>query len=95
MVLMIDNYDSFTYNIVQYCKELGVDLKVIRNDELNIDQIKKLNVSKIIISPGPSTPNEAGVSLDIIKEFAGKIPIFGVVRTSSYCTSFWWRDCKS
>ncbi|SKB68115.1 anthranilate synthase component II [Malaciobacter marinus] len=78
MILMIDNYDSFTYNIVQYCKELGANLKIIRNDELNIEQIKKLNPKKIIISPGPATPDDAGVCLDVIKEFAGKIPIFGI-----------------
>lgn len=76
---MIDNYDSFTYNIVQYAKELGADLKVIRNDELTIDEIKALNPEKIIISPGPSTPNEAGVSLGVIEEFS-KIgtPILGI-----------------
>lgn len=78
MVLMIDNYDSFTYNIVQYCLELGADLKVIRNDELSIEEIKKLNPEKIILSPGPSTPNEAGITLDVIKEFGGKIPLLGI-----------------
>jgi len=78
MILMIDNYDSFTYNIVQYCQQLGADLKVIRNDELNIDQIKKLNPSKIIISPGPATPDDAGICLDVIKEFSDKLPIFGI-----------------
>ena len=78
MVLMIDNYDSFTYNVVQYCKELGADLKVIRNDEMSIDEIKALNPSKIILSPGPSTPNEAGVTLEVIKEFADTTPIFGI-----------------
>lgn len=75
---MIDNYDSFTYNVVQYCRELGADLKVIRNDELTIDEIKALNPSKIILSPGPSTPNEAGVTLDVIKEFSDTLPIFGI-----------------
>jgi len=78
MVLMIDNYDSFTYNIVQYCKELGANLKVIRNDELTVDEIKELNPKKIILSPGPSTPDDAGVTLDVIKEFKDNIPIFGV-----------------
>ena len=78
MVLMIDNYDSFTYNIVQYCLELGADLKVIRNDELSIEEIEALHPEKIIISPGPATPNEAGVSLDVIKHFGGKIPILGI-----------------
>jgi anthranilate synthase component 2 len=75
---MIDNYDSFTYNIVQYCLELGADLKVIRNDELSVEEIEKLNPEKIIISPGPATPNEAGICLDVIKYFAGKKPIFGI-----------------
>ena len=76
MVLMIDNYDSFTYNIVQYCLELGANLKVIRNDELSVEEIKKLNPEKIIISPGPSTPKEAGVSVDVIKNI--QKPILGV-----------------
>jgi len=78
MILMIDNYDSFTYNIVQYCLELGADLKVIRNDELTLKEIEELNPEKIIISPGPATPNEAGVSLDVIEHFKGKIPILGI-----------------
>jgi anthranilate synthase component 2 len=76
MILMIDNYDSFTYNIVQYCLELGANLKVIRNDELSVEEIKKLNPEKIIISPGPSTPKEAGVSVDVIKNI--QKPILGV-----------------
>ncbi len=76
MILMIDNYDSFTYNIVQYCLELGANLKVIRNDELNVKEIKKLNPEKVIISPGPSTPKEAGVSVDVIKRI--NRPILGV-----------------
>jgi anthranilate synthase component 2 len=78
MVLMIDNYDSFTYNIVQYCRELGADLKVIRNDELTLDEIQALHPEKIIISPGPATPNEAGVSLDVIDTFQNKVPILGI-----------------
>ena len=78
MVLMIDNYDSFTYNVVQYCRELGADLKIIRNDELNIEEIKALNPEKIILSPGPSTPDEAGVTLEVIKTFADSTPIFGI-----------------
>jgi len=78
MVLMIDNYDSFTYNIVQYCLELGTNLKVIRNDELTIDEIKSLNPEKIIVSPGPATPNEAGITLEVIKEFKDTTPIFGI-----------------
>ena len=75
---MIDNYDSFTYNVVQYCLELGANLKVIRNDELTVDEIKELHPEKIIISPGPATPNEAGVTLELIKEFADIVPIFGI-----------------
>jgi anthranilate synthase component 2 len=75
---MIDNYDSFTYNVVQYCRELGADLKVIRNDELTIDEIQALNPEKIILSPGPSTPDDAGVTLDVIKAFADSTPIFGI-----------------
>ena len=78
MVLMIDNYDSFTYNIVQYCLELGAELKIIRNDELNIKEIEALGAEKIIISPGPATPNEAGVCLEVIEYFRGKLPIFGI-----------------
>jgi len=78
MILMIDNYDSFTYNIVQYCQELGANLKIIRNDELTVEEIKALNPEKIIISPGPATPDEAGICLDVIKEFADSIPILGI-----------------
>ncbi|BCD68355.1 aminodeoxychorismate/anthranilate synthase component II [Nitratiruptor sp. YY09-18] len=78
MILMIDNYDSFTYNIVQYCLELGANLKVIRNDELSVAAIEKLNPEKIIISPGPATPNEAGVSLDVVRKFADRKPILGI-----------------
>ena len=78
MILMIDNYDSFTYNVVQYCLELGADLKVIRNDELTVEEIKELNPEKIIISPGPATPDDAGVTLEVIKEFSNTTPIFGI-----------------
>jgi anthranilate synthase component 2 len=78
MVLMIDNYDSFTYNVVQYCRELGADLKIIRNDEMTIDEIKALHPEKIILSPGPATPDDAGVTLEVIKEFADTTPIFGI-----------------
>ncbi len=78
MILMIDNYDSFTYNIVQYCLELGANLKVIRNDELNIQEIEALSPEKIIISPGPATPNEAGISLEVIDYFKDKLPILGI-----------------
>lgn len=78
MVLMIDNYDSFTYNIVQYCLELGADLKVIRNDEMTVDEIKALNPEKIIISPGPATPDDAGISLEVIDRFKDILPILGI-----------------
>ncbi len=78
MILMIDNYDSFTYNVVQYCLELGANLKVIRNDELTVEEIKELNPQKIIISPGPATPDDAGVTLEVIKEFSNTTPIFGI-----------------
>ena len=78
MLLMIDNYDSFTYNIVQYLGELGQDVRVYRNDEITIEQIKELNPQHIVISPGPCSPNEAGVSMAVIEHFAGKIPVLGV-----------------
>ena len=78
MLLMIDNYDSFTYNLVQYLGELGADLKVCRNDKIKLDEIERLSPEGIIISPGPCTPKEAGISVDAIKRFAGKIPILGV-----------------
>lgn len=78
MILMIDNYDSFTYNIVQYCLELGADLKVIRNDEMSVDEIDALNPEKIILSPGPATPDDSGVCLDVIKHFKDKTPILGI-----------------
>lgn len=78
MILMIDNYDSFTYNLVQYFGELGADIKVVRNDEITIAEIAALAPEKIVISPGPCTPTEAGVSIDTIKTFAGKIPLLGV-----------------
>lgn len=78
MLLMIDNYDSFTYNVVQYLGELGADVHVIRNDELSIAEIEALQPERIVVSPGPCTPNEAGVSLEVIRHFAGKLPILGV-----------------
>ena len=78
MILMIDNYDSFTYNLVQYIGELGVEVKVVRNDEFTIAEIEQLAPQIIVVSPGPCTPNEAGISLDVITYFAGKIPILGV-----------------
>ena len=78
MLLMIDNYDSFTYNLVQYFGELGQEVVVYRNDEISINEIESLNPNYIVISPGPCTPNEAGISLDLIKNFAGMFPILGV-----------------
>jgi anthranilate synthase component 2 len=78
MLLMLDNYDSFTYNLVQYLGELGEDVKVVRNDEMDADQIERLAPGRIVISPGPCTPNEAGVSLELIRRFAGRVPILGV-----------------
>ena len=78
MILMIDNYDSFTYNLVQYLGEFGEELKVVRNDEITIPQIEQLAPKMIVISPGPCTPNEAGESLNIIRYFAGKLPMLGV-----------------
>ena len=78
MLLMIDNYDSFTYNVVQYLAELGAEVKVIRNDELTVAEIEALQPERIVVSPGPCTPTEAGVSLAVIAHFAGKLPILGV-----------------
>ena len=78
MILMIDNYDSFTFNIVQYLGELGADVLVKRNDEVSIDEIKTLNPERIVISPGPCTPNEAGVSIEVVKYFCKYKPILGV-----------------
>ncbi len=78
MLLMIDNYDSFTYNLVQYFGELGVEVRVFRNDQISIAQMEKLDPAQIVISPGPCTPNEAGISVEAIRHFAGKKPILGV-----------------
>jgi len=78
MLLMIDNFDSFTYNLVQYLGEMGYELLVKRNDEITADDIRRLAPEKIIISPGPCSPSEAGISVETIKQFAGKLPIFGV-----------------
>ena len=78
MILVIDNYDSFTYNLVQYLGELGQDLKVARNDKVSISGIRSLGPAKIVISPGPGFPKDAGISNEVVKEFSGKIPILGV-----------------
>jgi len=78
MLLLLDNYDSFTYNLAQYLIELGENVEVIRNDKITIDQMKEMSPERIVISPGPKTPDEAGVSIDTIKAFNGKVPILGV-----------------
>jgi anthranilate synthase/aminodeoxychorismate synthase-like glutamine amidotransferase len=78
MILMIDNYDSFTYNLVQYLGELGADVRVYRNDQITVAEIQQLAPTKIVISPGPCTPTEAGISCDVIREFAGRVPLLGV-----------------
>jgi anthranilate synthase/aminodeoxychorismate synthase-like glutamine amidotransferase len=78
MLLMIDNYDSFTYNLVQYFGELGEDIKVFRNDKITIQEIERLRPEKIVISPGPCTPKEAGISVELIRYFSGTVPILGV-----------------
>jgi anthranilate synthase component 2 len=78
MLLMIDNYDSFTYNLVQYLGELGEEVKVYRNDEIALDEIERLRPRHIVVSPGPCTPNEAGISVPLIRRFAGEMPILGV-----------------
>ncbi|MEP7270978.1 MAG: aminodeoxychorismate/anthranilate synthase component II [Acidobacteriota bacterium] len=78
MILVIDNYDSFTYNLVQYLGELGAEPMVVRNDCVTIDQIERLDPQRIVISPGPCTPSDAGISLDVIRHFTGKVPVLGV-----------------
>lgn len=78
MILMIDNYDSFVYNLVQYLREMGHEVDVYRNDRITPDQVERMNPDRIIISPGPCTPDEAGVSLELVRRFAGRIPILGV-----------------
>ena len=78
MLLMIDNYDSFTYNLVQYLGELGEEVRVVRNDAISVDEIAAQQPARIVVSPGPCSPNEAGVSVDVIKRLAGRIPILGV-----------------
>ena len=78
MLLMIDNYDSFTYNVVQYLAELGADVQVHRNDEITLEEIEALQPERLVVSPGPCTPNEAGVSMAAIRHFAGKLPILGI-----------------
>src|SRR2546423_46575 len=78
MIFLLDNYDSFTYNLVQYFGELGQEVEVRRNDQISITQLEKLRPKKIVISPGPCTPSEAGISVELVRHFAGKVPILGV-----------------
>ena len=78
MILVIDNYDSFTYNLVQYLGELGAEVKVVRNDEVGVDEVERMRPERIVISPGPCSPNEAGISLDLIGRLGGAVPILGV-----------------
>jgi anthranilate synthase/aminodeoxychorismate synthase-like glutamine amidotransferase len=78
MILMLDNYDSFTYNLVQYLGELGAEVAVFRNDEISVEKIESLRLSHIVISPGPCTPNEAGITLELIARLAGRVPLLGV-----------------
>jgi anthranilate synthase component 2 len=78
MVFVLDNYDSFTYNLVQYMGELGAEMTVRRNDELSVDEVEALKPERILLSPGPCTPHEAGISIDVVRRFAGKVPILGV-----------------
>jgi para-aminobenzoate synthetase component 2 len=78
MILVIDNYDSFTYNLVQYLGEMGAELEVCRNDALTLDDIRKMAPERIVLSPGPGTPDDAGITMDVIREFGPKTPIFGV-----------------
>ena len=78
MLLMIDNYDSFTYNIVQYLFELGADVEVVRNDQISVSDVEQMAPDNLVISPGPCTPNEAGISMSLIEQFAGRIPILGI-----------------
>ena len=78
MLLMIDNYDSFTYNVVQYLGELGAEVRVVRNDEITVDDIALLAPEKIVVSPGPCTPNEAGISMEVVRRYAGVVPLLGI-----------------
>ena len=78
MLLMIDNYDSFTYNVVQYLSELGCEVEVLRNDQVELSEIEKLPVERIVISPGPCTPDQAGISMPMIEAFPGRVPILGI-----------------
>src|SRR5579883_1278258 len=89
MVFVLDNYDSFTYNLVQYMGELGAEMTVRRNDELTPAEVEALQPDRILISPGPCTPQDAGISIDLIRHFAGKVPILGVCLPSGHRCSLW------
>ena len=90
MIIMIDNYDSFTYNLVQYMAELGADVRVFRNDKITVNALRALNPSGMVISPGPGRPEDAGISVDVIQIFSGKIPILGrVPRAPGHCHGVW------
>src|ERR1044072_9049486 len=78
MVFVLDNYDSFTYNLVQYLGELGADVVVRRNDQVTVEEVQRLNPERILLSPGPCTPEDAGITIDVVKKFAGKVPVLGV-----------------
>ena len=93
MLLMIDNYDSFTYNLVQYFSELGEDVHTYRNDEITLEEIATMKPDRICISPGPCTPLEAGISVPVLKRFAGEIPYsWRLPWASEYCRSIWWKS---
>ena len=95
MLLMIDNYDSFTYNLVQYFGELGEDVRVYRNNKITVDQIEALKPRRVVISPGPCTPNEAGISVETIRHFAGRLPLLGVCLGHQSLASSLWRRSRS
>lgn len=87
-VLMVDNYDSFTYNLVQYLEELGAVVTTVRNDQVTLEDIEAMNPARIVVSPGPGAPREAGISMDVIRRWAGRVPIFGVclgLQVRLYC----------
>ena len=91
MVFVLDNYDSFTYNLVQYIGELGAKVEVSRNDQITIEELEAMHPERIVVSPGPCTPHEAGISIELIRHFAGKVPVLGVcLGTSSYRRSIRW-----
>ena len=95
MILLIDNYDSFTYNVKHYLNELGAEVEIYRNDKITIDEIRQIKPKAIVISPGPCTPNEAGICLNLINELKTTFPIFGhLLRSSIYWSGIWWKNHK-